>query len=389
MPVSTETYSVATANPLATTAACAVLRDGGTAADALITAQTVLGLVEPQSSGLGGGSFLLYYNAENGTVDAYNARETAPFAASEDYLRYIAPFDHRQPQPNTRSSGRSIGVPGTVKLLEAIHAKQGNKPWRELFDSATMLADNGFPISPRMASSIASSTTDLAADPQARAYFLQNDGTPKAAGTIVNNPNLAKTLRTIATDGANAFYSGPLAQSIIDATSADTAGRTPGLMALEDLAAYQIQKTPALCTQYREHNVCGMPGAAGGISVASTLGILSNFDMQSLTPTEVDADGGTPMPEGVHLIAEAERLSYADRDRYVADPDFVPLPAPPEQSLLDPRYLRARSTLIDPNRSMGIAKPGDFGTAPSVRSLARNMAQAISPLSIPSEMRLQ
>ncbi|MBL1076607.1 gamma-glutamyltransferase family protein [Nocardia sp. 2] len=371
-PVRSDTFAVSTANPLATEAACRVLRDGGTAADALIVAQTVLGLVEPQSSGIGGGAFLLYYDRAGGTVDAYDGRETAPKAATQDYLRWVSDADRTAPQPNARASGRSIGVPGVLRLLETAHREHGKQPWADLFGPATSLADQGFPISPRLAAQIAESAKDLARDENARTYFLQADGTtPKDEGTTLVNPAYAKTLGTLATDGANAFYTGAIAADIVDATADTTGGRTPGLISLDDLASYETKKRTVLCTPYRTHQVCGMPNpSSGGITVAATLGILSNFDLAALRPDDTSGDGttarngGEPKPEAVHLISEAERLAYADRDKYIADSDFVPLPGNSPQTLLNPDYLKQRAGLINPDRSMGTAQPGDFGPVP-------------------------
>lgn len=370
-PVKTGDFAVATANPVATEAACKVLRDGGTATDALIVAQTVLNLVEPQATGIGGGAFLMYYDATTKSVDAYDGRETAPAAATEDYLRYISPADHTVPQPRPQASGRSIGVPGVLRLLESAHNEHGKQPWKDLFTPAINLADQGFKISPRMASQIFDSKADLARDDNAKAYFLQPDGTAKPSGTTLTNPALAKTFSAIATDGANAFYTGAIAADIVDTTALASAGRTPGLLALADLQNYQAKKRTAVCSPYRGHEICGMPNpSSGGITVESALGILSNFDLASMKPTDLSGDsetarnGGKPSAEAVHLIAEAERLAYADRDKYIADSDFVPLPGNSPQTLLDPNYLKQRAALIDPSKSLGTAKPGDFGPVP-------------------------
>ncbi len=364
-PVRTHTYAVSTANPLATVAACRVLADGGTAADALVAAQTVLGLVEPQATGIGGGAFMLYYDAATKSVEAYDGRETAPAAATENYLRWISDTDHTQPQPNTRASGRSIGVPGVLRLLEAAHRDHGRQVWRELFDPAIELADNGFDVSARMASQIAQSAPDLARDPNAAAYFLEPDGTPKPRGYHLTNPAMAKTLGAIAADGPDAFYTGALARDIVDATATTGGGRTPGLISLDDLAHYQARKRTPLCTDYRDHRLCGMPSpSSGGITVAATLGILENFDLAGLAPDHLDRNGGTPKAEAVHLISEAERLAYADRDKYVADSDFVPLPGGSPDTLLNKEYLKRRAASIDPGHSMGTAQAGDFGPVP-------------------------
>ncbi|WP_433672796.1 gamma-glutamyltransferase family protein [Nocardia sp. CA-136227] len=370
-PVRTGGFAVSTANPVATEAACRVLRDGGTAADALIVAQTVLNLVEPQATGIGGGAFLMYYDAATKSVDAYDGRETAPKAATEDYLRYISPTDHTVPQPNARASGRSIGVPGVLRMLELAHTEHGKQPWRDLFTPAVNLADDGFKISPRMATQIAASTADLARDDAARAYFLLPDGNPKQAGTTLVNPAFAKTLSAIAADGANAFYTGAIAADIVDTTATTAGGRTPGQLALADLSSYQAKKRTAVCSPYRTHEICGMPNpSSGGITVEAALGILSNFDLAAMKPTDVSGDstaardGGKPTAEAVHLIAEAERLAYADRDKYIADSDFVPLPGNSPQTLLDPNYLKQRAALINPSKSLGTAQPGDFGPVP-------------------------
>ncbi|TSD95401.1 gamma-glutamyltransferase [Skermania sp. ID1734] len=364
-PVRTRTYAVSTANPVSTLAACKVLDAGGTAADALIVAQTVLNLVEPESSGIGGGAFLLYYDANTKQVDAYDGRETAPQSATENYLRWISDTDRREPQPNTRASGRSIGVPGVLRLLELAHHDHGKQPWHDLFDPAINLADNGFAISPRMAEQIAESASSLAADPTARAYFLNADATPKKAGTTITDPALAKTLGAIATDGADAFYHGAIARDIVDTTATTSGGRTPGQITLQDLAAYQAKKRTPVCEPYRGHQICGMPNpSSGGITIGSIMGILSNFDLARLRPTTMDVNGGRPNPEAVHLISEAERLAYADRDKYIADSDFVPLPGNSPQTLLNPDYLKKRAALINPDHSMGTAQPGDLGPVP-------------------------
>ncbi|WP_433684372.1 gamma-glutamyltransferase family protein [Nocardia sp. CA-119907] len=363
--VRTKTYAVSTANPLATKAACEVLGNGGTAADALISAQTVLGLVEPQASGLGGGAFLLYYDAASKSVEAYDGREVAPAAATENYLRWVSDTDRTEPKPNARASGRSIGVPGVLRMLEMAHHDHGKTTWRDLFTPAIGLADQGFPISPRLAGQIAESAKDLAVDEAAKAYFLNPDSTPKRADTVLANPAMSKTLNAIASDGANAFYTGAIAHDIVDAADSAAGGRTPSLMTVDDLAGYQAKKRTALCTSYRTHEICGMPSpSSGGITVAATLGILENYDLDALRPDNIDRNGGKPKADAVHLISEAERLAYADRNKYVADTDFIPLPGNSPQTLLNKDYLKQRAGRIDPNHSMGTAQPGDFGPVP-------------------------
>jgi gamma-glutamyltranspeptidase / glutathione hydrolase len=367
--VRTAHYAVATANPLATQAACGVLRDGGTAADALVAAQAVLGLVEPQASGVGGGGFLLYYDARAGSVQAYDGREVAPAAATENYLRWIDDVDRTEPKPDARASGRSIGVPGIVRLLQDMHNEHGKIAWRDLFNPAVALADGGFDISPRLASALADAAPHLRIDPEAAAYFLNTDGSAKTAGTRLTNPAYSKTLGAIASDGAQAFYTGDIARDIVAAATDTSGGRTPSLMTLEDISGYAAKKREPLCTPYRGREICGMPPpSSGGIAVAATLGMLEHFPMSDHKPTDVDLNGGRPAVMGVHLVAEAERLAYADRDRYVADTDFVPLPGGTPDTLLNSEYLAGRAALISEQHSMGTAKPGEFG-APSSTAL--------------------
>jgi gamma-glutamyltranspeptidase / glutathione hydrolase len=359
--VRTAHYSVVTANPLATQQACLVLKDGGTAADALVTAQMVLGLVEPQSSGIGGGGFLLYYDAAKGSVQAYDGREVAPAAATENYLRWISDADRTEPKPDARASGRSIGVPGILRLLQNVHAEHGKTAWRDLFAPAVKMADDGFEISPRLAAAIADAAPQLKVDPNASAYFLNPDGSPKASATRLTNPAYSKTLGVIASD-PQSFYTGDIAKDIV-ASATDTAGgRTPSLLTLQDMSGYTAKTREPLCTPYRGKEVCGMPPpSSGGIAVAATLGMLEHFPMADHKPTNVDLNGGKPSVMGVHLISEAERLAYADRDKYVADTDFVPLPGGTPNTLLGSDYLAGRAALISEQHSMGTAKPGEFG----------------------------
>lgn len=366
--VRTAGYSVATANPLATEAACKVLRDGGTAADALVTAQAVLGLVEPQASGIGGGGFLLYYEASTGAVRAFDGRETAPAAATENYLRWVSDTDRTPPKPDARASGRSIGVPGIVRLLDDVHREFGTKTWRDLFTPAVAMADKGFDVTPRLAAAIEDAAPQLRLDPDAAAYFLNPDGSPKPAGTRLTNPAYSKTLGAIASGGAPAFYTGDIADAIVASATDGAGGRTPSLITERDLADYAVKQRDPLCSTYRGREVCGMPPpSSGGLAVAATLGILEHFAMGSHKPTKLDRNGGRPSAMGVHLISEAERLAYADRDRYVADTDFVPLPGNSPDTLLGTAYLTGRAALISDQHSMGVAQPGNFGppiTAP-------------------------
>ncbi|WP_026159486.1 gamma-glutamyltransferase [Corynebacterium doosanense] len=336
-------YSAVTANPLATEAACRVLADGGTAADALVTAQAMLGLVEPQSSGIGGGGYILYYDAETGEKTAIDGREVAPLAADENYLLGAS--------PDAQRSGRSIGVPGIVAALDLVQSEHGEKQWSELFNSTRQTATDGFTISPRLGSLIAESTEDLKLDPEAADYFL-DEGQPREAGETLVNPEYAETLAMIADQGAQSFYTGDFAADIVTAASDETGGRTPSLLTTADLAGYTPAATEALCGNYRDREVCSMPpSSSGGIAVLETLGMLNHADLATLAPDE----NGIPDSEAVHLISEAERLAYADRDAYVADPAFVDVPV---EQLLDPAYLARRYAEIDPAHSMGTAKPG-------------------------------
>lgn len=359
-------FMVVAANPVATKAGCEILKRGGSAIDAAIATQMVLNIVEPQSSGIGGGAFMLSYDPRSGEVTAFDGRETAPAAATENYLRWVSDSDPTTPRPNARASGRSIGTPGVLHMLDQAHRDGGRLPWKELFEPAIRVATDGFRISPRMAASVTAAATSLARDAESRAYFLNADGTAKPAGTLLTSPALAATFRAIADGGINAFYSGPIAQDIVDEIADTTGGITPGQTTLADLAAYRSVKRTAICGRYRIVWVCGMPPpSSGGLAVAQTLGILESFDLARHKPTELDINGGKPQAFGVHLVAEAQRLAYADRDRYVADTDFVPLPGGSPAAMLDTAYLRSRAELISFSRSMGTAMPGSFAGAGS------------------------
>ena len=367
-PVLAKSYMVVTANPLATKAGCDVLRAGGSAADAAVAVQMVLGLVEPQSSGLGGGAFVVHYDAATKSVETYDGRETAPAAANENYLRWVSDAEQTAPLPNTRRSGRAIGTPGTVRVLESLHSDHGSKPWATLFDPGVKLATDGFAISGRMADAIAGARVDLLQDPDAVAYFLNPDLTPRGLGTTIKNPDYAATLQTIASQGAGAFYTGAIAQDIVaeigrtqPGPDAPVNALTPGLTTLADLSGYVAKKRAPVCIDYRAYKVCGMgPPSSGAIAVSQTLGILENFAMNQFGPTNVDLYGGKPSVLGVHLISEAQRLAYADRNKYVADTDFVALPGNGVSSMLDKDYLRGRANLIRFDRSLGVAQPGTF-----------------------------
>ena len=335
-------YMVAAANPLAVNAGVRMLEQGGNAIDAMVATQLVLNLVEPSSSGLGGGAFLLYFDARAKKIHALDGREVAPAAATPQL--FMAPDGKPMAFNAARIGGRSVGVPGTPRLLEIAHIRFGKLPWSKVFEPAIEIAEKGFPVSPRF-HKLVGDDKGLANEPAARAYFFDEKGEPKAVGTIVRNPEFAATLRRLAAGGADAYYTGDIARDIVAAVHAH---RNPGTLSLEDLAGYRVRDVEALCGNYRAYKLCGMPpSSSGGIAVLQILGELSRFDMASMRPASAQA---------VHVISEAERLAFADRDKYVADDRFVDVPV---AGLLDPAYLRARSELIRPEVSMRKAQAGN------------------------------
>jgi gamma-glutamyltranspeptidase/glutathione hydrolase len=339
---------VAAANPHAAQAGAAILAAGGSAVDAAIAMQLVLNLVEPQSSGIGGGAFLLYYDAAAGTVETYDGRETAPAAARPEL--FVNPDGTLPDYLEALVGGRSVGVPGLVRMLEAAHRAHGRLAWAKLFEPAIALAEAGFAISPRL-NRLADTVPTLARIAPTAAYFLDPAGGAKPVGSILRNRAFAATLRVIAAGGAEAFYRGPIAADI--AAAVHGAPVNPGLLAESDLATYAAKLRAPVCLAYRGHRVCGMgPPSSGGVTVLQILGLLAAFDLSALDPDSVEA---------VHLFAEASRLAYADRDRYLADPDFV---AVPSAGLIDPRYLAARAALIDPDHAAAQATPGRPPGAP-------------------------
>jgi gamma-glutamyltranspeptidase/glutathione hydrolase len=332
-------FMVASAHPLATEAGHAVLAAGGSAADAAVAVQVMLALVEPQSSGLGGGGFLLYWNVAERALTTFDARERAPLAANERY--WLGEDGTPVEFWEAVIGGRSVGVPGTPLLLETVHARYGRLPWAELMAPAIARAEEGFPVSERLADAIAEAR-DLGRFESTRAYFLEADGRPKPEGTILRNPDLARTLRLFADRGAAPFYTGSVARDIVAAVRTDI---NPGILTPEDLATYQVIERAPVCIEYRRHDVCGMgPPSSGGLTVGQILGMLEAFDLAALGP-------GT---ESRHLFLEASRLAFADRDLYMADSDFVDMPA----GLLDRDYLATRAKLIDPKAAMGKATAG-------------------------------
>ena len=333
-------FMAASANPLATQAGRDVLAEGGSAVDASIAMQMVLNLVEPQSSGIGGGAFMLAFNARHKTLTSFDGRETAPAAAQADRFMQNG---KAMPFMDAVNSGKSVGTPGVLRALELAHQRHGKLPWARLFAPAIQLAEAGFPVSRRLHAQIAGNK-DLFAQPAARAYFYR-DGAALPVGALLKNPALASVLRRIANEGAQAFYQGTLAADIVEAVQSHPRA---GDLSLQDMAGYRAKERAVVCGNYRLYRICGMgPPSSGGIAVVQMLGILEQHDMASMQPESLQA---------VHYFTEAGRLAFADRDRYVADPDFMTVPV---RALLDPAYLHQRGALIDSRFSMGIALPGD------------------------------
>lgn len=333
---------VVAANPLAVEAGVEALRNGGTAVDAALAVQTVLGLVEPQSSGIAGGAFMVFYDANTGKVIAYNGRETAPAAATEKL--FFNDDGERMRRFDGVVSGRSTGVPGVMAMLEMAHKDHGKLAWSDGFNNAIKLSDKGFEVSPRMAGMVARvGQWGLKNQPAARAYFFHEDGSPIEAGFVRDNKLYAASLRALAAD-PRAMYEGAMAEAIVAAVHEEP---RPGLLTLEDMKAYTPLKTEALCSTYRMNVVCGpQPPSSGGVAVQSILGQLENFDMKALGPSLA----------GWHAFSEASALAYADRDLYVADPDFVEVPT---RALLGKAYLKSRAALIKTDSAITDIKAGD------------------------------
>jgi gamma-glutamyltranspeptidase/glutathione hydrolase len=331
---------VAAANPLAAQAGREILAAGGSAVDAAVAVQLVLNLVEPQSSGIGGGAFLLYWDKTN--LVTLDGRETAPAAAKLE--RFLGPDGKPMKFYDAVVGGRSVGVPGTLRLLETAHKRWGKLPWPQVIAPALRLAEDGFTISPRL-NGLLSQEKYLQNDPIARAYFYQADGTPKPVGTVLKNPAFARTLREIAEKGADAFYTGDIAADIVATVTRHTTN--PGDMTLEDLKTYKVEERAPVCGSYRTYRICGMgPPSSGAVAVQQIMSVLETQDMAAMKPG----------PDAVHWVAEAGRLAFADRALYLGDPAFVNVPV---RGLVDPGYLKSRAALVSPDRSMGRAKAGD------------------------------
>lgn len=340
--VRSRNWMIAAANPIASEAGATILRNGGNAIDAMVAVQLSLGLVEPQSSGIGGGAFLVYWDEENKRLTTFDGRETAPMSATPTL------FQDEEGNPlkffDAVVGGRSVGVPGTPKLLEAVHGRYGSMPWATLFDGAIGLAEKGFAVSPRLAALIEADKDRLSRFDSTKAYFFNDDGTPLKAGDKLINQAYADTLRQISEQGTDAFYKGPIAQQIVDAVQS-TPGN-PGVLNMEDLAAYRLKERAPICLDYRGFEVCGMgPPSSGALTVGQILGTLRAYDLKGLGPNS---------PQAWRLIGDASRLAFADRGRYMADQDFVPMPT---KGLLADGYLANRGVLMRENRLEEVA-PG-------------------------------
>ena len=343
--VAKQTAAVVAANPMAVEAGTEILRAGGSAVDAAVAVQAMLGLVEPQSSGIGGGSFMMYYDASTHTITALDGREKAPAGASPNM------FLDEQGKPMSYvqavRTGRSTGVPGAVRMLADAQSRFGKLPWRELFTPAIRAATNGFKVPQRLATFL-SPNFAFPATPEIRALFHRPDGQPLQAGDEFKNPLYAATLRRLAAEGPKALYEGSIAEQIVKKTHEEP---YPGTMTLQDLASYRVDSSQPLCRPYRDYSVCVPPPPSSGVNLLQFLTILDHTDI---------ADRGPSDPQAWFLFAQASRLMYADRDRYVADPQFIPVPV---DRLLDPTYLTERTRLI-----------GDhFGPPPEAGQLASTL----------------
>lgn len=342
-PTTAQNWMISTANPQAAEAGADVLRNGGTAADAMVAVQAVLGLVEPQSSGLGGGAFLVWFNAATSEVTTLDGRETAPLAATPTL------FQDENGEPlkffDAVVGGRSVGTPGTPMLMEQAHKRWGNQDWAGLLDPAKTLASNGFIVSPRMADSIATDPDRLQRFATTATYFFPN-GTALQAGDTLKNQPYADTLTALQQNGAEGFYIGETAKNIV--ATVHGANGNPGVLSLVDLAIYKVKERAPVCVTYRGYDVCGMgPPSSGALTVGQILKLIEPFDIASLGPDT---------PETWRIIGEASRLAFADRGRYMADSDFIPVPT---KGLIDPEYLATRAELLKTDKALEKPTAGD------------------------------
>lgn len=336
-------WMVTAANPLASQAGAEILRQGGNAIDAMVTVQLMLDLVEPQSSGIGGGAFLVYWDQKKKALTTFDGRETAPLDATPGL------FLDEQGKPlefyDAVVGGRSVGTPGVVKLLWATHQKYGHLEWNKLIEPVIKLAREGFEISPRLATLIAGDEGRLSRYPGTRAYFFDQNGQPKPEGTLLKNPEYADTLEAIAKGGADAFYHGPVAEAIVN--TVQKAKGNPGVLSTKDFAVYDVKQRDPVCAPYQQFDVCGMgPPSSGGLTVGQILAMTTSFDLKQWGPDDA---------RSWQVIADASGLAFADRGLYMADSDYVPMPT---DGLLDTSYLKERAALISPGKALPSVSPG-------------------------------
>ena len=340
-PVFAKNWMVSVANPHAAAAGARVLSEGGTAADAMVAVQAVLGLVEPQSSGIGGGAFLVWYDSKSGEITTLDGRETAPLAATPRLFQNEN--GERLKFWDAVVGGRSVGVPGTPALMEAAHKRWGQNSWNSLFSEAIDLADNGFAVSPRLAALVARDAERLGRFSDTADYFFPNEQ-PLVEGHLLTNPAYADLMRRMAKDAAEVIYSGDIARAIIDTVRG--AEKNPGVLSLTDLQIYKVKERPAVCVPFRGYQVCGMgPPSSGALTVGQILGLLNQFP-----------PGSSNDPQTLRLIGDASRLAFADRGRYMADSDFVPMPT---KGLLAQDYLSERAKLLNGPDALTEAVPGN------------------------------
>jgi gamma-glutamyltranspeptidase / glutathione hydrolase len=353
-PAQQSSGAVSAADPRAAAAGQEMLRAGGSAVDAAIAIGIALTVVEPQSSGIGGGGFLVFHDGKTGGLSSYDGREVAPGAATP--ALFLDKYGKPLPYGEAISGGKSVGVPGNIRMWAMAHRLHGKLPWAKLFEPSIRLARDGFVITPRMHEFLISRGRGAGFSPWGRRFFFDAKGNPKPAGATLRNPELAATLEAVARRGADSFYVGPNAEALV--ATVRNAAKNPSQMTRGDLASYDAKPRPVFCGTYRRHRVCGMGPPSGFITMFEMLKAVERFDMREL---------GRDNPEAWHLFAESQRLAYADRDAYMADPDFVPVPA---EGLMSDRYLAQRSALIRPDARIARAEagtpPGAYPVTPAL-----------------------
>ncbi|WP_023602696.1 gamma-glutamyltransferase [Aliivibrio logei] len=336
-------WMIASANPYASEAGAEMLRKGGNAIDAMVATQLVLGLVEPQSSGIGGGAFLVYWDAKKKALTTFDGRETAPLEVTPQLFQ----DDKGQPLKfyDAVVGGRSVGTPGTIKLMWDTHQKLGKLDWKTLFEPAIKLAKDGFTVSPRLATLVKNDQEYLQRSPAAKTYFFNQDASPITAGQDLKNPDYAKTLQAISDNGAVAFYQGDIAKRIVNTVRNETAN--PGVLNLIDFTAYQVKEREPVCAPYRQYSICGMgPPSSGALTLGQILGMLSHYPLSDMGKDDV---------QSWKLLGDASRLAFADRGKYMADSDYVPMPT---QGLLDKKYLEKRAELLKGKNALAETSAG-------------------------------